>query len=155
MLKIQPRRFAGISDVENILTRSDGRRLPLVESSALIGKIYGLTRGIPMRAAMAEPFLRHYLGPLSITGWGIDTVEPGPDAADRVLLARGREFVADGYTDLVVVSGDWVFSDLGDAARLHVVSLPDRLSLRLRRRACSVTLLEPNLPTFNPPTLAA
>ena len=104
---------------------------------------------------MAESFLHGHPTPLSNTGWGIETVKPGPDAADGVLLERGRQFVAAGYSDLWVVSGDRAFVELAEVARLHVVSLPHKLSFRLRRCAQSVTLLDPGFLTTSIQILAA
>ena len=143
-------RQAGLVDLENLTMSDDGRR-PLLTAAATLEAVAGVTGGMPVRAAMTKSFLRDYLTPLAITGWGIETVKPGPDAADAVLLERGREFVAAGYTDLIIVSGDHAFAELGDLACLHVVSLRGRLSFRLRRRAQSVTLLDPEVLTLKTP----
>ena len=147
-------RSAGLVDLEN-LTVVDGARCRPAEASRTIDVISDVTRGMPVRAAMADPFLRDYLSSLSAASWGIELVARGPDAADLVLLDRGREFVAAGYTDLIVAGGDHAFVELADLARLHVLSLPGKLSFRLRRRAHSVIFIHPEAQTTIPSRLVA
>ena len=104
---------------------------------------------------MAESFLHDYLTPLSNTGWGIETVKPGPDAADGVLLSAGGSSSPPGtatYGWFLVITPS---PELAELARLHVVSLPHKLSFRLRRCAQSVTLLDPGLLTTSIQILAA
>ena len=147
-------RSAGLVDLEN-LTVVQGARFRPAEAARTIEAISDITRGMPVRAAMADPFLRDYLPSLSAANWGIEMVPRGPDAADLLLLERGREFVAAGYTDLIVASGDHAFAELADLARLHVVSLPGQLSFRLRRRAHSVIFINPEAQTTIPSPLVA
>lgn len=74
-------------------------------------------------------------------------VQSGPDGADLQLLrVMTEENLAGRYTDVVLASGDGIFSDAvrdlrADGARVTLVSRPEALATRLKHSADFVHLL--------------
>lgn len=127
-------RAAALVDIENAVI-VDGQRLSAAEASILMNTIENFTSGMPVRLATGENVLRAYLPLLARRRWGLTMVSTQPDAADLALIEAGREFIAGGVTDLIVISGDHAFAELARRARLHVVSHADHLSKQLRLAA--------------------
>lgn len=133
-------RFAGLVDIENTMIVK-GRLLPASEGEVLLtaaGKYLG---GMPVQVATGENVLRRHMTAVVTRGWIPALVPNEPDAADRALLDAGRALVSAGVTDLVVVSGDHIFTELAAIARLHVIAHEDHLSKALRLAAATVAYL--------------
>lgn len=83
-------------------------------------------------------------------GWQ-KVAAPGPDGADRALLARADpDLVGHRFHRLVVGSGDGIFADLAQAVRdqggdVWVVAVDGHISTRLRRCASTVVPLPPDV----------
>ncbi|MCU0277769.1 MAG: hypothetical protein MUF33_01960 [Candidatus Nanopelagicales bacterium] len=135
-----PRRLAALVDAENSLIVR-GRLLPAAEGDALLTVVGKHLTGMPVQVATGEHVLRAYMAWFAARGWVPALVPTEPDAADLALLAAGRTFTAAGVTDIVVVSGDHIFTELAGAARLHVIAHADHLSKALRLAATTVTYL--------------
>lgn len=136
----RPLRFAGLVDAENTLIVR-GRLLPAAEGDLLLTAAGRCLGGMPVQVATGENVLRPYMATLATRGWIPALVPTEPDAADLALLDAGHAFIAAGVTDLVVVSGDHIFSELAAVARLHVIAHEDHLSKALRLAATTVTYL--------------
>lgn len=133
-------RYAALIDLDNaLIVRGDLMR-PAAAEPILLG-IDAIVAGMPRRAACGISVLKAHMSAIGVRGWGLTSVSPTPDAADRVLFMDGRDFVACGVTDLIVVSGDGFFTDLAAIARLHVVAPHGCLNRHLEIAATSVTYL--------------
>ena len=71
----------------------------------------------------------------------------GPDGADLALLEVLDENLPAKYGEVVLASGDGIFTDAAAAlcaagVRVHVVAVRNRLSRRLRMAATKITLLD-------------
>lgn len=137
---VRPRRFAGLVDAENALIVR-GCLLPAAEGDALLTVVGKYLGGMPVQVATGEHVLRPYMASFATRGWVPALVPTEPDAADLALLDAGRAFTAAGVTDIVLVSGDHIFTELAGAARLHVIAHADHLSKALRLAATTVTYL--------------
>lgn len=133
-------RFASLIDFENL---AHDNRHPLGPDAAArrLSRVRSLTDHGPatlaIQTALASRYLPSLAGP-----WQLRFVSSTPNAADLVLLDAAHACVDSGITDLVVVSGDGVFQVLRHRARLHVVTLRDRLSRALAGAAETVTFLD-------------
>jgi hypothetical protein len=127
-------------DAEN-QTIWNGRRLAPEVASDVFDEIDFYVVGLRTTVALAPSLLAPYVSLLACRGWSIDLTPVGPDAADLALLDRARFAITRGCTDLVIVSGDHIFAELAQHARLHVVSHSDRLSHALAASATSVSYL--------------
>jgi alkylation response protein AidB-like acyl-CoA dehydrogenase len=137
---VPPRRFAGLVDAENALIVR-GRLLPAAEGDALLTVVGRHLSGMPVQVATGERVLRPYMASFAARGWVPALVPTEPDAADLALLDAGRVFSAAGVTDIFLVSGDHIFTELAGAARLHVITHAHHLSRALRLAATTVTYL--------------
>ncbi|MBE7326033.1 hypothetical protein IEQ44_15390 [Nocardioides sp. Y6] len=138
-------RFAALVDIENVLI-SDGRLLDQSEASDLVQDLRGCLGPIPTRLATGPKVLGRHTAAVTAFGAGLTLVGTSPDAADAALVEAGRDFVAAGVTDLVIVSGDHAFTELASIARLHVVSHSHHLSRRLQLAASTLTLIPARRP---------
>lgn len=133
-------RHAALIDLDNALIVR-GILMGLAAAEPILAAIDANVGGMPRRAACGTSVLKAHMSAIGARGWGLTAVSPTPDAADRVLIMDGREFVTGGVTDLVVVSGDGFFADLASIVRLHVVAPRGSLNRRLKLAATSVTYL--------------
>lgn len=143
-------RFAAVVDLENVaITR--GVRVSPAELDMLLTAIKTNVEGMPARVATGLGVLRPYMQVVSELPWGLTVVGSAPDAADDALYAIACEFIRQGATDIVVVSGDHKFVALAARARIHVLSHASHLSRELSIAATTVT----HLPETSRPTMAA
>lgn len=133
-------RHAALIDLDNALI-VQGSLIRPAAAAPILATIDANVAGMPRRAACGISVLKAHMSAIGARQWGLTSVAPTPDAADRVLFLDGREFVTGGVTDLVIVSGDGFFADLASIARLHVVAPRGSLNRRLELAATSVIYL--------------
>lgn len=133
-------RHAALIDLDNALI-VQGSLIRPAAAAPILATIDANVADMPRRAACGISVLKAHMSAIGARQWGLTSVAPTPDAADRVLFLDGREFVTGGVTDLVIVSGDGFFADLASIARLHVVAPRGSLNRRLELAATSVIYL--------------
>ncbi|WP_151083400.1 hypothetical protein [Nocardioides cynanchi] len=123
-----------------------GGELHVSEVCRVLSRIADTVTACPVTFAMQRRLAVRYMTAYSDLGWGVRFASMAADAADVLLHEAAEEYVAHSITDLVVASGDHMFSDLAGSARLHVISYQRSLSRRLELAASTVTFLDDLLP---------
>jgi hypothetical protein len=136
-------RVAAVVDGDNL---TKGGQIELPDATRVLASIADALADFPVTFAMQSRLAVRYMTAFSSLGWGVRFASMAPDAADLLLHEAAENYAGHAVTDLIVASGDHMFSDLADSVRLHVLCYRRSLSRQLQMAASSVTFLDDYLP---------
>lgn len=115
-------RSALLIDLENICQGSRRRERVLAQLRHLLLFAGPVDEVV---AFAATPVLARQAALLAAAGIPAVGVHPGPDAADKALVAHAKQLAAAGTTRFVVASADHYFARVAQLGQLRVISTPD------------------------------
>lgn len=110
-------------DLENLSYTADGCLVSPAKLGSRLDEVLCLAGFVQHRIVAAQRHMLVRYGPeLALRNLRWLECPAGPDQADRTLLDAGAGLVSQGFTRLVVASGDHYFAQLGDLCDLEVAA---------------------------------